>query len=67
MPSSWGIHVFKFLPEILTASMRSTTSSSSATAQYGALYSPIVSSLILASYALASLIVGGILLTGRDA
>jgi ABC-2 type transport system permease protein len=67
LPSSWGVHVFKFLPEILTASMRSTTSSRSTTAQYGALYSPVVSSLILASYAVASLVAGGILLTRRDA
>jgi ABC-2 type transport system permease protein len=67
LPMSWGVHVFKFLPEILTASMRSTTSSRAATAQYGVLFSPVVSSLILASYAMASLVIGGILLTRRDA
>jgi ABC-2 type transport system permease protein len=67
LPTSWGVHVFKFLPEILTASMRSTTASRSATAQYGILYSPVVSSLILASYAIASLIAGGIVLSRRDA
>ena len=65
LPSSWGIHVFKYLPEILTVSMRSTTVDH--VAQYGALYSPVVSSLILASYAIASLVAGGILLARRDA
>ena len=64
LPSSWGIHVFKYLPEILTGSMRSTTTT---TSQYGALYSPVVSSLILASYAVASLVLGGIFLSRRDA
>lgn len=67
LPSSWSIHVFKFLPEILTASMRSTTASASSNAQYGALFSPGVSALILACYALVSLICGGALLLRRDA
>jgi ABC-2 type transport system permease protein len=67
LPSSWGTHVFKYLPEILTSSMRSTSAASTAAAQYGALYSPWVSTLILSSYAVASLIAGGVLLVRRDA
>jgi len=67
LPSSWGTHVFKYLPEILTGSMRSTREASSTSAQYGALYSPIVSTLILASYAVAALIAGGVLFVRRDA
>jgi hypothetical protein len=67
LPSSWGIHVFKYLPEILTGSMRSTRAANASGAQYGALYSPLVSTLILSSYAVASLIAGGILLLRRDA
>ena len=67
LPSSWGTHIFKYLPEILTSSMRSTRASSSSGAQYGAIYSPLISTLILSSYALASLLVGGILFVRRDA
>jgi ABC-2 type transport system permease protein len=67
LPSSWGTHIFKFLPEILTSSMRSTRTATTSAAQYGALYSPLVSTLILSSYAVASLIAGGYVLVRRDA
>jgi hypothetical protein len=64
LPSSWNTHVFRYLPEILTTSMRSSRTT---TVQYGALFSPAVSTLVLASYALGSLIIGGVLLVRRDA
>jgi len=67
LPSSWGTHIFKYLPEILTNSMRSTGAASTSGAQYGAIYSPLVSTLIMSSYAVASLIAGGIALQRRDA
>lgn len=64
LPSSWNVHVFKFLPEILAGSMRSSRQN---TGEFGALFSPSVSTLVLAGYAVASLVGGGALLLRRDA
>jgi hypothetical protein len=63
LPSSWSVHIFKFLPEVLTQSMRATHSNS---VQFAS-FSPWISTLVLAAYAVASLIGGGWLLLRRDA
>jgi ABC-2 type transport system permease protein len=64
LPMSWNRHVFKFLPEILAESMRSGQATSE---QYGTLFSPFTSALVLAGYALAALAAGAALLVRRDA
>jgi ABC-2 type transport system permease protein len=63
LPSSWNTHVFKYLPEILAATMRSTPPESTTSETF----SPWVSTLVLSAYALAALIGGGVLLSRRDA
>lgn len=65
LPSSWSVHVFRYLPEILTGSMRSSRVTTDP--QYGPIFSPVVSTLVLAGYAVASLIGAGALLLRRDA
>jgi hypothetical protein len=63
LPSSWNTHVFKYLPEILAATMRSSPPEATSAETF----SPWVSTLVLAAYALAALIGGGVLLSRRDA
>lgn len=63
LPTSWNVHIFKFLPEVLTQSMRTANSS---TVHFSS-FTPWVSTLVLAAYAVASLIGGGWLLLRRDA
>jgi hypothetical protein len=63
LPSSWNVHIFKFLPEVLTQSMRAAHSNG---VQFTS-FSPWISTLVLAAYAIASLIGGGWLLLRRDA
>jgi hypothetical protein len=63
LPASWSVHVFKYLPEVLTQSMRTANTGN---VQFAS-FSPWVSTLVLAAYAVASLIGGGWLLLRRDA
>ncbi len=63
LPTSWNVHIFRYLPEVLTQSMRSPTG---ARAEFQG-FSPVVSTLVLAAYAVAALIGGGIVLLRRDA
>ncbi len=63
LPTDWNRHVLKFLPEVLIESMRTPHQ---AALRFQA-FSPGVSALILAAYALGSLIIGGALLVRRDA
>jgi hypothetical protein len=63
LPSDWNGRILKYLPEILVATMRSTTAAGTS----AQLFSPWVSTLVLAAYTLAALIVGGVLLSRRDA
>ena len=63
LPTSWNVHILKFLPEVLTQSMRSAHTSGAQLRWF----SPWTSTLVLAAYAVASLIGGGLLLLRRDA
>lgn len=63
LPNDWQHHVSKFLPEVLTGSMRSATTGSGQFSSYSAL----TSTLILIGYALASLVGGAVLMARRDA
>lgn len=63
LPVDWGVHLFKYLPEVLIESMR--TSRNSAVHLHA--FSPGVSTLVLAAYALGSLVIAGVLLVVRDA
>ena len=63
LPSSWSDRVLKYLPEVLTQSMRASHLKG---AQFTS-FSPWVSTLVLAAYAVAALIGGGWLLLRRDA
>ena len=63
LPTSWNVHILKFLPEVLTQSMRSAHASGAQLMWF----SPWTSTLVLAAYAVASLIGGGLLLLRRDA
>ena len=63
LPSNWNTHVFKFLPEILGATMRSTTAEGTSAEAF----SPLVSTFVLSAYALGTLILGGVLFSRRDA
>jgi ABC-type transport system involved in multi-copper enzyme maturation permease subunit len=63
LPTSWNVHIFKFLPEVLSESMRSATSQGS---QFHT-FTPWVSTAILACYAIAALIGGVFMLVRRDA
>jgi len=63
LPSSWNVHIFKFLPAVLSTAMQSSHTSSD---QFHS-FTPWVSTLVLGAYALAALIAGGVLLVRRDA
>ena len=63
LPSDWSARILKYLPEILVATMRSTTAAGTS----AQLFSPWVSTLVLAAYTLGALILGGVLLARRDA
>ena len=63
LPTSWNVHVLKFLPEVLTQSMRAAHSKG---VQFTS-FSPWISTLVLASYAIASLVCAGWFLLRRDA
>ena len=63
LPQGWQDHVAKFMPEVLTGAMRSSGSSDLAFPSFSAL----TSTLVLAGYALASVVAGAILLVRRDA
>jgi ABC-2 type transport system permease protein len=63
LPSNWNVHIYPYLPEVLTQSMRSTSPSGLGFNSF----SPTVSTLVLAAYAVGSMIIGGVLLVRRDA
>jgi hypothetical protein len=63
LPNSWSLHIYPYLPEVLSESMSSTR-----TADLGVnAFSPVVSTLVLSGYAVGSLLVGGVLMVRRDA
>jgi hypothetical protein len=64
LPNSWSMHVFRYLPQILTSSMRSSHPGSD---QFGTLFSPAAATVVLAGYALAALVGGAIVLVRNDA
>jgi hypothetical protein len=64
LPSSWNVHVFRYLPQVLTSSMRSSHAGS---VQFGTLFSPAAATVVLAGYAVAALVGGGIVLVRSDA
>lgn len=66
LPSSWNHHIYKWLPGVLAEEMQSTNSAASTT-QYGIVFSPIVSTIVLACYSLASLVIASVVLVTRDA
>lgn len=66
LPSSWSHHVYRWLPQVLAEEMQSTNTTS-ATTQFGNVFSPIVSMVVLACYAMASLVGGAVSLVRRDA
>jgi ABC-type transport system involved in multi-copper enzyme maturation permease subunit len=63
LPMNWQQDIGKYLPEILTESMRSPVSGEINFSPFSA----ITSTLVLLAYAVGSLVGGGILLTRRDA
>jgi hypothetical protein len=63
LPTDWRDHLSKFLPEVLTSSMRAANGNGS---PFDA-FSPLVSTLVLAGYAAASLLGGAMLMRRRDA
>ncbi len=63
LPTSWNVHIFRYLPEVLTQSMRSPSGARAAFQGF----SPLVSTLVLAAYAVAALVGGGLVLQRRDA
>jgi len=63
LPTDWQHRVSKFLPEILTSSMRAASTSGIAFSSFSA----YTSTLVLAAYALAALMGGAVLLVRRDA
>ena len=63
LPASWQHHLSKFLPEVLTASMRAASTTGADFSSFSAL----TSTLVLAAYALAALVGGAILMVRRDA
>lgn len=63
LPSSWNVHIFKYLPEVLVESMRTPHN---AVIHFHA-FSPGVSALLLAAYAVGALLIGGVLVVRRDA
>jgi ABC-type transport system involved in multi-copper enzyme maturation permease subunit len=63
LPSNWNVHIYPYLPEVLSQSMRSPSASGLGFNSF----SPTVSTLVLASYAVGSILIGGVLLVRRDA
>jgi hypothetical protein len=63
LPTDWQHTVSKFLPEVLTESMRSATQSGGPFSAFSAL----TSTLVLAAYAVAAFVGGAVLLVRRDA
>jgi ABC-2 type transport system permease protein len=63
LPNDWQQHVSKFLPEILTGSMRAASTTGAAFTSFSA----VTSTFVLAGYALASFLAGAVLLQRRDA
>ncbi len=63
LPTSWSVHIYPYLPEVLTQSMRSPEAAGLGFNSF----TPTVSAFVLAAYAVGSLIVGGALLLRRDA
>lgn len=63
LPSNWQHDLAKFLPEVLTASMRAASPTSNEFSSF----SPLTSTLVLAGYAVASLAGGAAVLVRRDA
>jgi hypothetical protein len=63
LPSSWSVHIYPYLPEVLSESMSATRS-----ADLGInAFSPLVSTLVLCAYSIGSLVVGGVFMVRRDA
>jgi ABC-2 type transport system permease protein len=62
LPSSWQHDAAKYLPEVLSGSMRAATG----TTEFSS-FSPLVSTLVLAIYAVVALLGGALLLVRRDA
>jgi ABC-type transport system involved in multi-copper enzyme maturation permease subunit len=63
LPSSWNVHIYKWLPEVLTESMRSTKPLEGGISEF----TPWVSTIVLSVYAVVALIGGAILFSRRDA
>lgn len=63
LPADWQHTVSKFLPEVLTESMRAATTTDGPFSAFSAL----TSTLVLAGYAVAAAVGGAILLVRRDA
>jgi ABC-2 type transport system permease protein len=63
LPADWQHDVAKFLPEVLTQSMRAASTTDGPFSEFSAL----TSTLVLAGYAVASVVAGGVLLVRRDA
>jgi hypothetical protein len=63
LPSSWSVHLYPYLPEVLSESMSSTRAADLGVSAF----SPVVSTLVLSAYAVGSLLAGGVLLVRRDA
>lgn len=63
LPTSWNVHILKYLPEVLTQSMRAAHANG---VEFNS-FSPWISTLVLASYAIASLVCAGWFLLRRDA
>jgi len=62
LPSSWNVHIFKYLPEVLTEAMRSTQPLGGISE-----FTPWVSTIVLAGYAVLALLGGAIAFARRDA
>jgi ABC-2 type transport system permease protein len=63
LPSDYQMHIYPYLPEVLSQSMRAPGDASLSFSSF----SPTVSSLVLAAYAVGSLLIGGLVLVRRDA
>jgi ABC-2 type transport system permease protein len=61
LPSNWQHDISRFLPEVLTESMRAATDPGFTA------FSPLVSTLVLAAYAVGTFAGGAVLLARRDA
>lgn len=63
LPSNWQHDIARFMPEVLTASMRAASTTRS---EFTA-FSPLTSTLVMIGYAVASLVGGAAVMLRRDA